>query len=166
MKKAFKDTAIGGFLGKVAPAVLETVGEAFPPVKVLAALFDRELQVSGEDQKKFDQLLAQYENEELKLYLADVADARSMQKTALSQEDVFSKRFIYWLTAGSLILGFAYIFVITFLTIPAQNQRFADTILGVVISIIFGTIYNFYFGSSTGSKDKQELIAKNIKEQV
>ncbi len=160
MKKAFKDTAIGGFLGKVAPAVLDTVGEAFPPVKVLASLFDHELQVSGEDQKRFDELLAQYENEELKLYLADVADARDMQKTALGQEDVFSKRFIYWLTAGSLLLGFAYIFVITFLTIPEQNQRFADTILGVVISIIFGTIYNFYFGSSTGSKDKQELIKK------
>jgi len=160
MKKAFKDTAIGGFLGKVAPAVLETVGDAFPPVKVLAALFDHELQVSGEDQKKFDEMLARYENEELKLYLADVADARSMQKTALGQDDVFSKRFIYWLTAGSLFLGFAYVFVITFLTIPTENQRFADTILGVVISIIFGTIYNFYFGSSQGSKDKDELTKK------
>ena len=163
MKKAFKDTAIGGFLGKVAPAVLDTVGEAFPPVKVLASLFDHELQVSGEDQKRFDELLAQYENEELKLYLADVADARDMQKTALGQEDVFSKRFIYWLTAGSLLLGFAYIFVITFLTIPEQNQRFADTILGVVISIIFGTIYNFYFGSSKGSKEKQDIITNKIK---
>ncbi len=163
MKKAFKDTAIGGFLGKVAPAVLDTVGEAFPPVKVLAALFDHELQVSGEDQKKFDQLLLQYENEELKLYLADVADARSMQKTALGQDDVFSKRFIYWLTAGSLFLGFLYVFVITFMTIPSENQRFADTILGVVISIIFGTIYNFYFGSSTGSKEKQNEINKLAK---
>jgi len=160
MKKAFKDTAIGGFLGKVAPEVLETVGDAFPPVKVLAALFDHELQVSGEDQKKFDELLARYENEELKLYLADVADARGMQKTALGQDDKFSKRFIYWLTAGSLFLGFLYVFVITFLTIPAENQRFADTILGVVISIIFGTIYNFYFGSSQGSKDKDELTKK------
>ncbi len=163
MKKAFKDTAIGGFLAKVAPAVLETVGDAFPPVKVLASLFDHELQVSSEDQKKFDELLMQYENEELKLYLADVADARDMQKTALGQDDKFSKRFIYWLTAGSLLFGFAYIFVITFLTIPAQNQRFADTILGVVISIIFGTIYNFYFGSSKGSKEKQDIITNKIK---
>jgi len=163
MKKSFKETAIGGFLGKVAPAVLDTVGDAFPPVKVLASLFDHELQVSGEDQKRFDELLAQYENEELKLYLADVADARDMQKTALGQDDVFSKRFIYWLTAGSLFLGFLYVFVITFITIPAENQRFADTILGVVISIIFGTIYNFYFGSSKGSKEKQDIITNKIK---
>lgn len=157
MKKAFKDTAIGGFLGKVAPAVLDTVGDAFPPVKVLASLFDHELQVSGEDQKKFDELLAQYENEELKYYLADVADARDMQKTALGQEDVFSKRFIYWLAGGSLFLAFIYIFVITFLIIPESNQRFADTILGVVISVIITTIYNFFFGSSKGSKDKDDI---------
>lgn len=79
----------------------------------------------------------------------------------MGTQDKFSKRFLYWLAASSLLLGFTYIFVITFLTIPEQNQRFADTILGVVIATIITTIYNFFFGSSKGSKDKDELKHTN-----
>ena len=157
MKKAFKDTKMGGFLGQVAPAVLDTIGAAFPPVKVLATLFDQQLQVSPDQQKQFDELLADYELNELKEHNANTADARDMQKTALGQEDKFSKRFLYWMAAGSLLFGFAYIFLITFATLPQQNQRFADTILGVVIATIITTIYNFFFGSSKGSKDKDNI---------
>ena len=157
MKKPFKDTAIGGFLAKVAPAVLDTVGDAFPPVKVLQTLFDRELYVTPEQQQQFDKLLHDYELEVQRLNNADRSDARAMQKEALKQDDMFSKRFIYWLAAGSLLLGFAYVFFITFATIPESNQRFADTILGVVIATIITTIYNFFFGSSDGSKKKDDL---------
>ena len=101
---------------------------------------------------------------ELQAYLADVANARDMQKSALSQSDVFSKRFTYYLAAFSVLAGFGYIFMITLIIIPKDNQRFADTILGVVISIVFGTIYNFFFGSSKSSSDKNELL-KNLTEK-
>jgi len=154
MKKAFKDTKISGFLKQVAPTIIDTVGTAFPPVKVLSTLFERELQVSPEQQKQFDELLADYELNELREHNANTADARDMQKVALGQDDKFSKRFLYWMAAGSLLLGFAYIFLVTFMSLPQGNQRFADTILGVVIATVITTIYNFFFGSSKGSKDK------------
>jgi len=161
MKKKFGETKIGSFLAKVAPDVLDTVGESFPPVKVLSSLFGRELIVTPEQQQQFDQLLADYELNELREHNANTADARDMQKIALGQDDKFSKRFLYYIAAGSLLFGFAYIFFITFSEIPESNQRFADTILGVVIATIITTIYNFFFGSSKGSKDKDNNIIKH-----
>lgn len=64
----------------------------------------------------------------------------------------------------SIILGFGYVFAITFVTIPEQNQRFADTVLGVVISMVLTTVYNYFFGSSKGSADKQKTLETNIKQ--
>lgn len=157
MDKKFSETKLGGFLGKVAPAILDTVGEAFPPVKLLKGLIDSDQFISSEDRQAIEKLLREYEIEELRLRLDDVSNARELQKAALTQDDKFSKRFLYYLAAGSLIAGFAYVFFITFGNIPEANQRFADTILGVVIATIITTIYNFFFGSSDGSKKKDEM---------
>jgi hypothetical protein len=162
MAKQFKDTKVGQFLSKVAPKVLDAVGDFFPPAKVLTMLLDKE-EIPLPERMELEKLIAEYEAKERADYLADVQNAREMQKTALTQEDKFSKRFVYYLTTGSLLLGFAYIFFITFFPIPQQNQRFADTILGVVITVIFATIYNFFFGSSKGSADKNVLLT-NIKQ--
>lgn len=158
MKKPFKDTKVGAFLQAAAPSIIDTVGVAFPPVKILSALFEKEPGVTPEQKQEFDKLLQDYELNELQAYLGDVQDARSMQVEALKQDDKFSKRFTYYLAAGSLVLGFAYIFLITFSEIPVDNQRFADTILGVVIATVITTIYNFFFGSSKGSVDKNNLL--------
>lgn len=167
MKKKFSETKVGQFLGKVAPDVIEAVGDIFPPVKILSALFEGQ-NVTPEQKTEFTKLLKEYEIreyelyiQEQKMYLDDVANARDMQKAALTQDDKFSKRFTYYLAAGSLIFGFTYIFLITFATIPTENQRFADTIMGVVIATIIGSIYNFFFGTSKGSVDKN-LIIKSL----
>lgn len=154
--KKFNETKVGQFLSQAAPEILELVGDAVPGAGVLTALFKAKDDKTPEQEAEFERLIRDYELEELKMILTDVADARDLQKTALGQNDIFSKRFLYWLAAGSLFLGFVYIFVITFVTIPESNQRFADTILGVVIATIITTIYNFFFGSSKGSKDKDE----------
>lgn len=157
MAKAFKETAVGQFLGKYAPKVLDVVGDFFPPAKIISSLIDKE-EMPAPQRIELEKLLLEYEDKERQAYLADIQSARDMQKTALNQDDKFSKRFIYWFTFGSVILGFVYIYLITFFPIPQSSQRFADTILGVVISIIFGTIYNFFFGSSKGSTDKTKIL--------
>jgi len=97
------------------------------------------------------------------LLLKDVQNARSMQMEALKQDDLFSKRFLYYFAMASIFLAFLFIFLITFLEIPEQNIRFADTILGVVIGTVFGSIFNFFFGSSQGSKTKTMLMDENLK---
>jgi hypothetical protein len=155
---SFNETKIGRFLGQYAPKVLGLVGDVFPPAKLLEHLISNE-DLPTPQRLELEKLLKEYEAKERDAYLADVANARDMQKAALAQTDNFSKRFIYWFTAASVFLGFAYIFVITFVPVPQASQRFADTILGVVITVVFGTIYNFFFGSSKGSHDKTNILA-------
>ena len=98
--------------------------------------------------------------EKLKLEYENVNNARDMQKQALSQDDIFSKRYVYYLATFWSFVAFTYIFLITFLTIPADNIRFADTVLGFLLGTVIATILNFFFGSSKGSSDKQEIINK------
>lgn len=96
--------------------------------------------------------------EELKLEFENTNNARNMQVEALKQDDTFSKRFVYYLATFWSVFGVIYIFFITFGNIPANNVRFADTILGFILGTIIATIINFFFGSSKGSTDKQEMI--------
>lgn len=54
--------------------------------------------------------------------------------------------------------GALYIIGITFFNIPTNNHRAVDTVLGFILGTIVSTIINFYFGSSKGSADKNEMI--------
>ena len=90
-------------------------------------------------------------------------DARDMQKEALKQSDTFSKRFVYYLASAWSLAAMAYIGFVTFATIPPDNVRFADTILGFLLGTVIATILNFFFGSSDGSKQKTEGISEAIK---
>ena len=100
--------------------------------------------------------LAQIDLETLKVEQANTADARAMQVAALSQSDVFSKRFTMYLTAFWSLCAAVYIGFITFSIIPEPNVRFADTILGFILGTVIATMLNFWFGSSIGSKEKDK----------
>jgi hypothetical protein len=90
--------------------------------------------------------------------MANIADARDMQKVALQQDDVFSKRFTMYLTTFWSVAAVVYIGFITFADIPMSNVRFADTILGFILGTVIATVLNFWFGSSAGSKRKAEIL--------
>ncbi len=98
----------------------------------------------------------QNETEVLRMAYGDIANARNMQVEALRQEDLFSKRFIYYFSIFWSIFAAGYIGFITFGTIPTDNQRFADTILGFLLGTVVATILQFFFGSSMGSKEKDK----------
>jgi hypothetical protein len=100
--------------------------------------------------------LAQIDLETLRVEQANTADARDMQKIALQQSDVFSKRFTMYLTMFWSVSAVAYVGFITFSVIPEQNVRFADTILGFILGTVVATMLNFWFGSSIGSKEKDK----------
>lgn len=93
-----------------------------------------------------------------KLRIQDVDSARSMQKVALAQDDIFSKRFVYYLTIFWSLLSGAYIMLITFADIPEKNVRFADTVLGFMLGTLISTIFGFFYGSSKSSQHKDEVI--------
>ena len=104
--------------------------------------------------------LAQIDLETLKTQHANTADARDMQKIALQQSDLFSKRFTMYLTVFWSVAATAYVGFITFGVIPDNNVRFADTILGFILGTVVSTVLNFWFGSSIGSKEKGEALRK------
>jgi hypothetical protein len=104
--------------------------------------------------------LAQIDLDKLKAEYANTADARDMQKIALQQSDIFSKRFTMYLTVFWSVAATAYVGFITFGVIPDNNVRFADTILGFILGTVVSTVLNFWFGSSIGSKEKGEALRK------
>lgn len=108
---------------------------------------------------------AAQKHEEFKIEQANknTADARAMQVAALNQDDKFSKRFVMYLAIFWSLTAVTYIFFITFGSIPENNVRFADTILGFLLGTVVATIINFFLGSSAGSKEKTDAMAAELK---
>lgn len=93
--------------------------------------------------------LKEIDLEKLKAAHANTADARDMQKHAMSSGDKFLSRFVPYLSTFWSIVATVYIFGVTFIEIPASNQRFADTVLGFMLATVVATILNFFLGSSS-----------------
>jgi len=131
--------------------VLKSTGVIKDPemeLKIKQALQDYELKKS------------QQEVDLEKIASDDRRSARDMNITSLQQDDKFVKRFIYVYASVTTFVTFAYIFFITFWTIPETNVRFADTVLGFMLGTLLATIITFFFGSSSGSLAKSQTIEK------
>lgn len=111
--------------------------------------------------REYDLQLRTLDLDREKAYLSDVQNARLMQINALQQQDVFSKRFIYYFAIAWSVFAFGYIIGITFFPIATASVRFADTILGFLLGTVVATMLNFFFGSSAGSKMKSEILNKD-----
>lgn len=55
---------------------------------------------------------------------------------------------------GSLLIAISIIYIIalTWLPVPPDNQRFADTSLGFILATVISTIINFFFGNSENTR--------------
>lgn len=158
----FKDkhgkTRVGKILekiGSVVPGVLDVAGD-LTGIEILNKASDA---LNGIEVATKEQLLA-----ELKLaleyegmLLKDKQDARDMQKVALQQDDLFSKRFTYYLAAFWSIAIVLFTFALFFVDVPESNIRHVDMSIGFIFGI-GSAITTYYFGSSSGSKDKDKLL--------
>ena len=129
-------------------------------VKDVADTFITTKQEKREFDAKIEQLAKAAELQLIEADNKNVADARDMQKTALIQDDKFSKHFIYYLAAFWSVVAAGFIIIVLFKDIPEANTRLVDTILGFLLGTIIAAIINFFFGSSKGSHDKNNLIKK------
>lgn len=157
MSKKLKDTKFGKLLSKVAPTAGALASNLLPDSGVLGIvknLIATEPKISEGAKDMLYRELLEFE----KLEMADRADARDMQKEALKQDDLFSKRFVYYLAIFWSVVGAVYIFATTFFDV--LNPKVADTVLGFLLGTIVATVINFFFGSSQGSKDKTDKIGK------
>jgi hypothetical protein len=147
-------TLLANNLPKVAQAVvdkgLDYVQEK-TGIELKPDMSPQEVQALREAAQRHEEFRIEQDNK-------NTADARSLQKAALQQDDLISKRFIYVLAAFWSIFSAVYIGFITFGTIPEANVRFADTILGFLLGTMLGMILNFFFGSSSGSARKNTML--------
>lgn len=133
-------TAVTGPLGGVVvKAVADKLGVADSVEAVAQHLADNPADVEK---------VREIELELARLSQQNTDGARALQIATLQQGDTFSKRFVYYLSAFWSLFAVVYIVWITFATIPADNVRFADTILGFLLGTVVSTIINYFLGSS------------------
>jgi hypothetical protein len=148
-------TAVAGPLGGAAVSAIASkfgVSDSVEAVaKAIAGDPDAALKLAEIDLKQFE-----LENE-------DRASAREMQIAALQQEDWFAKNFLYIFTSVWSIFAMVYFAFVTFGTVAESGVRMADTILGVLIGTVLTGFFNFFFGSSKGSKDKTDALMRATK---
>jgi hypothetical protein len=82
----------------------------------------------------------------------------------LASDDRFAKRFIYYYASGLSLLTFIFIFWAAFVydySNGGSNQalRVIDTVLGFLLGVSLSAIIQFFFGSSAGSKSKEEKLS-------
>jgi hypothetical protein len=99
-----------------------------------------------------------------RLHQADRASARELQKAALASDDVFANRFIYYYASGLSLLTFGFIFYAAFGYDYTQESghalRVIDTVLGFLLGVSLSAIIQFFFGSSAGSKSKEDKLSQ------
>ncbi len=139
-------TAVAGPLGGAAITALAAKFGVSDTVSAVAEA------IAGDPQAA--QKLREMELEYAKLDAADLSNARAMHIAAMQSEDPFVRRFTYYFIM--MWTAFAVIFIpcIIFLAIPADNVRFADTILGFLLGTVIASTFSFLLGSSFGSRAK------------
>ena len=113
-------------------------------------------EATKEDYAKWSAEAAKHEEFMAEIDLKNMQGARDMQLKAMDSEDPLVRRFVYYFISFWSILCAAYIGCITFLDIPEDNVRFADTILGFVLGTMVAAMFQFLLGSSLGSRKKDE----------
>jgi hypothetical protein len=100
----------------------------------------------AEKQRQFELELEKLFDKRLDKELADRADARDMQKAALSQSDVFAKRFIYFLSGGVILIIFLGLGGLFYFDIPKENTVIVNRVVDffkdmgmTVLAIYIGT---------------------------
>lgn len=84
----------------------------------------------------------------MKIQADEYANTRNMQIENLKQDDLFSKRFVYYFAIFWSVFAVVYLAGITFVEIPKENVRFADTIVGFLLGTIVATLIGFFYGNS------------------
>ena len=113
-------------------------------------------EATKEDYAKWSAEAAKHEEFMAEIDLKNMQGARDMQLKAMDSDDPLVRRFVYYFISFWSVLCASYIGCITFLDIPDENVRFADTILGFVLGTMVAAMFQFLLGSSLGSRKKDE----------
>lgn len=161
-KKKFKETKVGQWLANKAPGILATVGDVFPPAKLLSNLVAVDPEVSLTDSLEFEKLLASTYEAELEYHQKNTASARSLYSTSKEMTDWVARRIMNWNPILLVLLIAANIACVKYFDSVAL--ALISNVVGQVMQQLINertTVANFFLGSSHGSKEKTRELLKN-----
>lgn len=116
------------------------------------------LLTSDDERNKAEIELRRIDADLEKAHLADTDSARKMQIAALQQDDLFSKRFVYWFSIAWSVFSMAFMAVVTLIDIPEKNTPTVSTILGFLLGTAVSSIFSFFLGTTQANKTKDATI--------
>lgn len=78
------------------------------------------------------------------------------------KDTIFNRRFLAGYALLLTISAMAYVYLITFATVPKDNAAFANTVLGFIMGTVLATPIGFYYGSSKSSQAKDQALAAQL----
>ena len=137
--------------GAAKDKVIDTIAEKLG-VEPKEETIEQHLTAHPEEMVKLEQV----DMQKMELQLQEMQSARNMQLEAMKSSDPLVRRFVYFFIAFWSIWSAAMLPFMVFGDIPADNVRFADTILGFLLATMIGSMFGFLLGSSLGSKEKDK----------
>ncbi len=145
MKKKFKDTKVGKFIGKVAPGILSVAGDLLPDAGVLGMvknLIEKDDTISPEDKAvALDQVRSMYELE--------IADRESARNREIEVKKTGSKDFMMLATGLSGLASFIFIiYAVVYEPTVLENDLFVH-LMGMIEGVVISNIFAYYYGTSS-----------------
>lgn len=156
--KKLKESKVGAWLKDKAPKVLEIVSD-LTGIEALDRVGDliKGESMSLQDKLEFERLLSEERMEVMRLEVERIKNAQDREVgvvQATGKPDYFQ-----W-AVGAVGLGVFAMIVVNGLFYDIVNEKVYFHLLGIVEGIVLG-IFGYYFGSSLGSKNKDNHL-KNI----
>lgn len=169
--KPFSETKVGQWIKNNAPDAIGYVENFVPaPVKggldILKNIISKNPGISVEKLQEFNTLVSEYEIELIKEANANTADARNRE---VEITKILSKKdwALYILAAFGVLAPFSLImYLISHMQVIKTMDPGTAALIGGFIGIIissYPTVFNYFFGSSSGSAKKQDTIDAMMK---
>ena len=148
MKKPFRETKLGKFLGKIAPTILDVAGDLLPDAGVLGMvsnLIKKDKNISPADKTEaLDQAKEMYE---LEIKDRDSARKREVEVKKTGSKDVM-------MLATGLVGLFSFVFIIYAVVYEpsvTDNDLFVH-LMGMIEGVVISNIFAYYYGTSAENR--------------
>ena len=149
MKKPFRETKLGKFLGKIAPTILDVAGDLLPDAGVLdmvSNLIKKDKDISPAD--KAEALGQAKEMYELEIKDRDSARKREVEVKKTGSKDVM-------MLATGLVGLFSFVFIIYAVVYEpsvTDNDLFVH-LMGMIEGVVISNIFAYYYGTSAENRN-------------
>ncbi len=162
--KPLRETKVGQWLAAHAPQVLEVAGDFIPAPFKGAMTFVKNMVkaipgISPETITEFDALSEQHEVEIIKLYNEEISNARS-REIELAKITGTKDKLMWALSLAGILIP------VLLLGYLIYTGKPVDPLVAGFVGVIVGSymvVFNYHFGSSSGSAKKQETIDSMMK---